>query len=239
AAILIFVEHRLAPVWDAYRYPPRYISFLQSMAGWREGLPRILTSQVMVPNVGSAFALTQLASLNPVQIDRTARFILEVLATKPLDYTLPNAWPGIEPSPAYLSWDDYFARRPIYNSLAVAYLVDTRTGPLSQIRDASISLVYDEEGVAVYRDEQAMPRAYTIDAARLVGSLDEAIAAMHAAEFDPRRQAVVEAPSIPAAISGNSQGKITPLSITAFGSTRVDVDLAGSSYGLAVLADAY
>jgi uncharacterized membrane protein YfhO len=52
---------------------------------------------------------------------------------------------------------------------------------------------------------------------------------------------VVEASStaVPAAISSNARGKITPLSITAFGSTRVDVDLAGVTAGLAVLADAY
>jgi hypothetical protein len=240
-AILIFAEHRLAPVWDAYRHPPRYITFLQSMAGWREGLPRILTSRsIMVPNVGNAFGLSQLASLNPVQVDRSARFILEALATKPLDYTLPNAWSGLTPSPAHVSWEDYLARRSIYNALAVAFLVDSPSGPLSQINDASIRLVYRDE-VAIYRDERAMPRAYAIDAAQLVGSLDEAIAAMRAAEFEPHRQAVVEAPSttIPAAISGNSRGGITPLSITAFGSTRVDVDLAGGTYGLAVLSDAY
>jgi hypothetical protein len=85
-----------------------------------------------------------------------------------------------------------------------------------------------------------MPRAYTIDAARLVGSLDEAIAAMLTAEFEPHRQAVVEAPSttIPPSLSGNAQGRISPLFITSFGSTRVDVDLAGVSNGLAVLVDA-
>jgi hypothetical protein len=195
----------------------------------------------MVPNVGNAFGLSQLASLNPAQIDRTARFILEVLATKPLDYTLPNAWSGLTPSPDHVSWEDYFARRPIFNALAVAYLVDSPTGPLSQNSDPSIGLVYRDGEVAIYRDERAMPRAYTIDAARLVGSLDEAISAMRTAEFEPRRQAVVETSSttIPSAISSNSQGRITPLLITTFGSTRVDIDLAGATTGLAILADAY
>lgn len=241
-AILIFAEHRLAPVKDPYLDPPRYIAFLKSVAGWREGAPRILSTQfAMEPNVANAFSLSELASRNPVQINRTARIILDLLATKKISYTIPNMWPGIALAPDHLSWADYIARRPIYNGLAVRYLVDAPSGALSKIEDPSIEPIYRDAHVAVYRDHLAMPRAYVIDAVRSIGSFGEALAAMRDPEFDPHTQAVVEAPptALPAAITGNSHGRVSGLSIAHFGSARIDLDLGTGNEGLAVLADAY
>jgi hypothetical protein len=86
-----------------------------------------------------------------------------------------------------------------------------------------------------------MPRAYTIDAVRPVGSFDEAISAMRAPGFDPRAHALVEAPStaIPATIIEKPWGKISRLSISHFGGTRVELDLDPVKNELAVLSDAY
>jgi len=240
--ILIFAQDRLAPVYDPYLDPPRHIEFLKSVAGWREGAPRILSTQVvMEPNVGNAFALSELASRNPLQIDRTARVILDLLATEKLDYTIPNMWPGMTHAPGPLSWAEYLTRRPIYNALAVTYLVDAPSGPLSKNEDRSIELVYGDGNVAIYRDHLAMPRAYLINAVRPVGNFDEALTAMRDPQFEPHTQAIVEAlpAELPATITGNSHGRIIGLPIVYFGSTRIDIDLGSRNEGLVVLADAY
>ncbi|MBK6647398.1 MAG: hypothetical protein IPG44_16895 [Anaerolineales bacterium] len=94
-SILVQADYRLAPVEDPYAIPPKHIVFLQSVAGVEEGNPRILSSQgIMIPNVGNAFGLSELTSLNPLQVDRTAKIIFNLLSMKELDYTTPNAWPA-------------------------------------------------------------------------------------------------------------------------------------------------
>lgn len=241
-AILAFADHRLAAVRDPYITPPNHIAFLQSVSGLEEGNPRILSSQgLMTPDVGNAFGLSELASLNPLQIDRTARIILDLLSTKKLDYTAPTSWPGVSSNIYYPSWEDYFARRSNYNAFAVEYLVDSPNGPLSRINDASIKPVYRDSNVTIYRDLLAMPRAYVINAARPIKDFDKVLLLMKDSKIDPRTQAVVEAfpYELPTEITQRSVGQVNRLAINYFGSTRVEIALNSDAEGLAVLADAY
>lgn len=242
-SILVFANYRLAHVQDPFVTPPKHIAFLQLVAGTRDGNPRILSSQgVMTPNVSNAFGLSQLNSNNPLQINRTARIIFELLAERKLSYITPNGWWGMAPEGSeFPTWDDYFARRSVYNAFAVEYLVDSPTGPLSMIKDAAIKPVYSDSNVTVYRDLLAMPRAYVINAVKPVKDFDKALAIMQDSTFDPRVQAVVEAwrYEMPAEITKRSKGQINGLTINYFGSTRIEIALNSSSEGLAVLADAY
>jgi Bacterial membrane protein YfhO len=172
--IIVAAPHRLPSTWDPFSPAPPFIQFLQERlgAGSKEG--RVLTTEgVMVPNEATRFGVAELASLNPVQIDTTARYLSQMLSREPVSYLLPIAWRGMAPNA--LDWPDYFARRQYFNVLGVRYLVDAPTGPLSQQADDDLAVVYQDGRVSIYEDLRAFPRAFVLHQFREVPDLRTAL----------------------------------------------------------------
>ena len=240
-SILVLSPYRLAPFYDPYAAPPNHITFLKTVAGTQEGSPRILArSTLMIPNVANGFGLSDVAGLSPLQIDRSARMILALLSPRQLSYITPNGWNGISTrNGIFPSWNDYFARRSIYNAFSVAYLVDAPDGYLSSLNDGSLDRVYSDKNAVIYRDRRALPRAYLIDAARPIANLENVFSAMLDPSFDPWNEALVEVTPglLPATMVSRKRGNLTALTIAKMASTSVEIVLDGKR-GLAVLTDA-
>jgi hypothetical protein len=79
---------------------------------------------------------------------------------------------------------------PLYNFLGAKYVLADKDQPPG---DASFVPVFNgDPQIDVYLNTGALPRAQLIDRAVAVRSGEEAWQAIHAAEFDPRREVVVE-----------------------------------------------
>jgi hypothetical protein len=79
---------------------------------------------------------------------------------------------------------------PLYNFLGAKYVLANKDQPPG---DASFVPVFNGDSqIDVYLNTGALPRAQLIDRAVAVRSGEEAWQAIHAAEFDPRREVVIE-----------------------------------------------
>ena len=161
-------EGRLPDQLNVFATPPPYYQFLQTAVGRSGNGGRVLsTKSVLIPDLGSAWGIPELQSLNPQQVETTADYIFTLLSTGDVDYTTPNAWPGVENvrSGNYPSWEDYAARRRFYNLLAVRWLVCPKdncwlaTHELVGLRPA-----YRDSVLRIFEDTQALPRAFAASA---------------------------------------------------------------------------
>jgi hypothetical protein len=242
ALIVGFAPHRLPAVWDPFAMPPRHIRFLKEHLGESSENGRTLGAQrVMIPNVATGFGIAELASLTPVQVKSTARYILEVLASKPLNYTTPNAWPGIAPGQNYPSWTDYLARRRHYNFVGVKYLVDAPTGGLSQLSAEGLEVVYQDEEVRIYEDRNALPRAFALNAIEAVRGARAARKAILAPDFEPRERLVVEQgeESLPAWLVAPGVAHFMPLRIARYSGSVVELLADLDAPSMVVLTDSF
>jgi hypothetical protein len=240
-ALLHTAERRLTAPVDAFAAAPPHVKFLQNMASGDGRYSRLLSDpQVLRANTGAAFGLYELASLNPIQVHRTAQVVLGLLSQRELDSRTPNQWPGMNEDPAAPSWDDYLKQRKWYNALAVEYLIDRPNGPLSH-GSRRLERVYADEHAVVYREPLALPRSYAVTAVHVVDDFQAALSLMKTSAFDPRTSAIVEASpaELPPELLTGVKRATQPLSISHLGSTRVEIRLGAATPSLAVLSDAY
>ena len=79
---------------------------------------------------------------------------------------------------------------PLYNFLGTKYVLANKDQPPG---DASFVPVFNgDPQIDVYLNTKALPRAQLIDRAVIVQSGEEAWQAIHAAEFDPSKEVVIE-----------------------------------------------
>jgi hypothetical protein len=163
--LLATAKRSLPDQFDPAANPSAIVLALQRELGPGSSRGRFVSSEnTLTPNFGNVYQLAQLESLAPMQLRGTADVIFGALVDKPVQYALPNAWYGMTGAPSHPSWNDYLARRPFYNVLAVRALVDTKDGWLSKRRIEGIVPVWQDETFVVYRDEQARARAYLVAA---------------------------------------------------------------------------
>lgn len=159
--LLKFSEHKMVIAVEPKDNPPELIVKLKEVMG-RNPTSRVMTvDNALSPNFSNIWGISQLESLAPVQVKRTAELIFEKLSDgAPLNYTLPVAWTGFKNDAGYLSWDKYFLKRKIYNLMAVRFLIDEKNGYLSHSRADGVELVWQGERYSIYEDMHAKPRAY-------------------------------------------------------------------------------
>jgi hypothetical protein len=95
-------------------------------------------------------------------------------------------------------------------------------------------LVYDRE-VRVYENRAVMPRAFLLDRARVVGA-DEALAAVTAADFDPRAAVLLEDPASPR-LPSSPGGSPGAAEVTTVSANRVVVRAHAERAAYLVLTD--
>ncbi|HLC42604.1 MAG TPA: YfhO family protein, partial [Methylomirabilota bacterium] len=240
--IVGFAPHRLSPIWDPFANPPRYIQFLKERLGESSTNGRVLGAQaVMIPNVATGFGIGELASLTPVQVETTARYIFEALVDKPLRYTVPVAWPGVEAGPSYPSWTDYLARRKYYNFIGVKYLVDAPTGALNELAAEGIETVYQEGTVHIYADRRAFPRAFALNAVEAVRDVKTARKAILAPDFNFRERLVVEQGTqlLPEWLVRPWAPRFIPLPIARYSDSVVELETDLDAPAMVVLTDSF
>ncbi len=118
---------------------------------------------------------------------------------------------------------------PLLDALNVKYVITEET-----IASPRYTLVYEGE-VRVYRNEGAMPRAWTLPLTATVFHRDP-VAALR--QFDPRFYVVIDRP-IPGVGLFGAPGMPRPATVTAYGINEVWIDVAVEEPSWLVLADTF
>ncbi|HSD82229.1 MAG TPA: YfhO family protein, partial [Anaerolineae bacterium] len=124
---------------------------------------------------------------------------------------------------------------PLYNFLGVKYVLANKDQPPG---DASFVPVFNgDPQLDVYLNTNALPRAQLIDRAVIIRSGEEAWQAIHAAEFNPRGEVIVEngPPLEPSASVAGGRS----LAFTHYSTERVEFSAATPVTTYLVLSDVY
>jgi len=242
-AILWLADQKLLKSIDPYTEPPAYLRFLQSAVGDFSVHGRVLASQgTMIPNVANAFGIALVCSLNPVQVATTAQYIFKLLSSKQLNYTTPNAWPGVaEREGMYPTWSDFAERRKYYNLANVRFLVEFANKEFPPEQIPGIREIYRDSKVRIFEDAAVLPRAFVVTAARKVSSSKDAFDKVFETSFDARKVVIVEDPRnvLPEEISDRRQGQFAAASVRAASASRLLVEVVSPESGVLVLSDAF
>ncbi|MDW8353482.1 MAG: YfhO family protein [Bryobacterales bacterium] len=120
---------------------------------------------------------------------------------------------------------------PVLDLLNVRYVL-SRT-PLASAERAGFRRVAQLPGREVYENLEALPRFFLVGRARPVRTLEEALAALESAEFDPRRVAAVEG-AAPGVWEG--QGRVR---VRRYRAREVELEVETEATALLVSSEAY
>ena len=140
---------------------------------------------------------------------------------------------GIPYSKVAKLFDQRSLASPLLDLLNIRYVVTSRT-----VSQPGWSLFAQADGIRVYRNDEAMPRAFVVTEYRSVPDRERALASIRAPRFDPRHEAVVEAAGVTARQTSTGQ-PFFPAEVVEYANERVVVRATAPSGGLLVLADVY
>jgi hypothetical protein len=124
---------------------------------------------------------------------------------------------------------------PLYNFLGTKYVLANKGQPPG---DASFVPVFNgDPQIDVYLNTKALPRAQLIDRVIGVSSGEEAWQAIHAPDFDPSREVVIEGVEDQLGRTGQSAGRA--LAFTALSNERVELIAKTESPVYLVLSDVF
>lgn len=187
----------------------RYFSFKRfSPTDWRE-LWQL--REALMPNLATLERLPEAYNYDPLRLERPQRL---QRAAEALD--LPAGQAGLPPH--------------ILDLMGVRFILS-----YGDLAGPNRRLWGNSGPIAVYRGESPLPRAYVAPWPAPAAGPDEALALLTVAGFDPRREAVVEAPPGAFPIAGAAAGEARMVEDQP---QRVAVEVS-SSGGVLVLADAY
>jgi len=119
------------------------------------------------------------------------------------------------------------------------YLHDLRTDPMFPAdRPGYFEAVGEFEGIEVYRNLKAFPRAYLVGKARVVEETPVLFDLMRSASFDPATEALIEKP-LPAPLPDDASRDLGKAVVTKRDATYVAVEAEALQTAILVLADAY
>ncbi len=101
-------------------------------------------------------------------------------------------------------------------------------------------LVYDRE-VRIYRNNQALPRAFIVHHAEVIPDKDRILARLTEPDFDPRKSVVVEenVPNHPALVAGGGSGSASPVAFERYEPNYIRLQTSLAEAGWLVLTDTY
>jgi hypothetical protein len=142
----------------------------------------------------------------------------------------------IEPQPnlSHVVFDQYRSR--YFDLLNVKYVMTHDLAPPL----AGYDLLYAADGIALYENKAAMPRAFFVQNSIEVANSDESLAALQASTFDPRTTAVIETggQAITSFSNSNTQPpSLARATIVKDQRNRVAVETDNDRDGLLVLSD--
>jgi hypothetical protein len=182
---------------------------------------------ILYPTTNQAFNLDDIRNLDALYVERTYRYLKLFVVpglTDRFDGSVPNA--------------AQFANNPFFDALNVETIL---VGPPLSVNAASLPAsqfaleTIAADGVGIYRNLHASPRAQVFFNVRSATSENDAATTMARSGFDPRISAVVESSlSLPA----STQPPI-PARIDRYNDSQVEMTTTTDSPGVVVLADAY
>lgn len=116
-----------------------------------------------------------------------------------------------------------------YDLLNVRYVLGK---PDVRLEPEKFERVYTDELIAVYRNRQALPRAWVVPFAEIVPSHEAAFAAVHRPGFDPRRTVIVEEGSAEPGGPGTA-------TIVAASNSALTIDVQAPQGGYLVLSETF
>jgi hypothetical protein len=182
---------------------------------------------ILYPTTNQAFNLDDIRNLDALYVERTYRYLKLFVVPG-----LTDRFDGSVPNTAQ------FANNPFFDALNVETIL---VGPPLSVNAASLPAsqfaleTIAADGVGIYRNLHASPRAQVFFNVRSATSENDAATTMARSGFDPRISAVVESSlSLPA----STQPPI-PARIDRYNDSQVEMTTTTDSPGVLVLADAY
>jgi hypothetical protein len=207
--------------YEPFREPP-YVRWLRA----RPGRPRVFGMGPLFPDTASAFQLDDLAVYEGIFLERFTRFVRTLV--DPRRFTgasMVGELRGALP--------DY--GNPFLDLLGVRYLI-AAAGTVTDV-PPGMALVYDAD-VAILERPAPLARAFTVDHWVVVGSQEEALAALREG-FDFRSGVLLEGAEASLAASGAPGAPARPARILEYTPNRVVVEAAVDAPAVLVLADAF
>jgi Bacterial membrane protein YfhO len=184
------------------------------------------STQILYPSTNQAFGLDDVRNLDAIYLERTFRYLKLFV-----DPSLTDRFDGLGANSAD------FIHNPFMNALNVEYILvapgqsNTTSLPLDQFTLETIAA----DGVSIYRNREAAPRAQVFFNVAAATSEQDAASKMSQPGFDPTTSAVVE--------TNRSQpvNSSPPVSahIDSYADNKVVITTATSQPGTLVVADAY
>jgi Bacterial membrane protein YfhO len=106
------------------------------------------------------------------------------------------------------------------------------------VRLAGLPVAYSGRDARIYRNMNALPRAFLVGGQRLVGGKEAALAATTAPGFDARRVAVTER-EVPGVPMGARAGEVGTARLVSYGNERVVASTRASDPSLLVVTDVH
>ncbi|MBA2449022.1 MAG: oligosaccharide flippase family protein, partial [Chloroflexi bacterium] len=144
---------------------------------------------------------------------------------------------GIAYSKVAKLFDERSLASPLLDLLNVKYVLTSKT-----VRQPGYTLVYEGEGIRVYRNERALPRAFVVASAVPASDHAEALASVGDPAFDPRRRVVLEGWNGSASSASPDRVAERPAQtaeIVAYEGNRVVVQASAPEGGFLVLGDVF
>ncbi|MGH7264437.1 MAG: YfhO family protein, partial [Candidatus Rokuibacteriota bacterium] len=208
------------------------------------GLYRVFAlGRVLHPNTSSYFGLHDIRLVDAVYPARYATYVLEFVNPDFPSFT--TILPGAPTRCRANRWFDLLGVKYVFaaGSASPADCGEGSTGSAPGPAPA-YSLVWDPPGpdLRVYRNEQAFPRAFLVEAVAPVSDGEAALRRMREATFDPRRVAVVEGLPAAAALAmppSRARDGIAPVQVLRYEDARVTLRAVTPAPALLVLTDLF
>jgi hypothetical protein len=112
-------------------------------------------------------------------------------------------------------WGSYYEiadpASPVLDLMNVRYVLSRTPVPDSVLERARLVHVADLPGHRVYENTRALPRFFLVNRIRKTAGMEEAVAALHSPDFDPRVEAIVEGPMDFPGAAAPAAGKVRVL----------------------------
>jgi hypothetical protein len=220
-------EFALPLSYDPYTATP-VTTYLESVDP--SGAGRTYSSTgILYPTTNQAFDLDDIRNLDPLYIDRTYEYLQRFVAPG-----LGDRFDGLSPNTANV------VNNPFFNVLNVKYVLEAspQAQNASDLPADQYQLVaVTADGVGIYQNLDAAPRAQVVFATTRVGSESAAVSTMSQPGFDPMTSAVVEASAstrIP-----SSDGVPVAATMELYQDDEVVMRTTTTEPGMLVLSDAY
>ena len=213
-------------------YPTRpWLAFLQ---GSTRDHSRVFSTQgILYPDVASVYGLSDPRVLDAIYPARYLDYLKAFVSP-----ALVDRFTGIDPNESAPK----VAANPMFDLLGVRYLVyyDAAGSGPPPGSEAQFRLAYRGDGVKIYENLRAAPRAFVVHDVRPVDDAEAAATLMLTNKtFDPRTKAVIEAGPDEPRLRPCAGAAPSTATITSYAPSKVRIKVTSRCPGLLVLADQY